>query len=318
MIKLIDFTNCPLSSRNLEYGGRAGEKKGIIFENDFWFLKYSKNARGMRNTDGMSYVTSPLSEFIGSQIFKILGIEVHETILGICEDGGKKKIVCACKDFIGDDKNELLIPYTALRNEANEESLNRDPKPLEASNINEIIYQLDHNTALKSIKDAKQRFWDVLLVDILINNNDRNEDNWGVIKNKLDNSYKMAPVYDCGNCFYSKTTEERMENIISDINRFKDSSLNCITAYEIEDDKALSISDVFALKNKDLKDAVLRISKKVEEKLDEIEQLFEGIPETFEGIEVMSKLRKKYYLESFKSRYFSLVRGHAYLYSLKK
>ena len=31
MIELIDFSNCKLSSRNLEYGGRVGEKKGIIF-----------------------------------------------------------------------------------------------------------------------------------------------------------------------------------------------------------------------------------------------------------------------------------------------
>ena len=27
MINLVDFSNCELSSRNLEYGGRAGEKK---------------------------------------------------------------------------------------------------------------------------------------------------------------------------------------------------------------------------------------------------------------------------------------------------
>ena len=26
-MKLIDFSNCPLSDRNLEYAGRAGEKK---------------------------------------------------------------------------------------------------------------------------------------------------------------------------------------------------------------------------------------------------------------------------------------------------
>ena len=30
MIKLINFTNCELSNRNLQYGGRAGEKKGIL------------------------------------------------------------------------------------------------------------------------------------------------------------------------------------------------------------------------------------------------------------------------------------------------
>ena len=31
MIKMIDFTNCELSPRNLEYCGRAGEKKAICY-----------------------------------------------------------------------------------------------------------------------------------------------------------------------------------------------------------------------------------------------------------------------------------------------
>ena len=38
MTKMIDFCDAKLSSRNLEYGGREGEKKGIIFNNEFWFL----------------------------------------------------------------------------------------------------------------------------------------------------------------------------------------------------------------------------------------------------------------------------------------
>lgn len=318
MIKIVDFTSCPLSSRNLEYGGRAGEKKGIMYNDEFWFLKYPKNARGMKNTEGMSYVTSPLSEFIGSQIFELLGYDVHKTVLGICDDGGRKKVVCACKDFIVDDKNEVLIPYTALKNEASDELLNRDSKPLEASNINEIIYQLDHNSALKSNEGAKKRFWDMVLIDILINNNDRNEDNWGVIKNKKDNSYKMAPIYDCGNCFYSKTSDERVENILSDRDKLKQSSLNCITAYEFDGGVEISILDIFKIKNKDLNEAIRRVSEKVYEKLSAIEDFFESIPETYDGIKIMSDSRKKYYFETFKIRYFTLVRSRDYVLSLKK
>lgn len=100
MIKIIDFTNSKLSPRNLEYGGRAGEKKGIIYNNEYWFLKYPKNTSVMNNIKGLSYVTSPLSEFIGSNIYKILGYDVHETLLGICFDGKRYKVVCACKGFI--------------------------------------------------------------------------------------------------------------------------------------------------------------------------------------------------------------------------
>lgn len=71
MIDLIDFSNCMLSSRNLEYAGRAGEKRGIIYNSEFWFLKFPKNTLGMKNVNGLSYVTSPLSESIGSHSLSI-------------------------------------------------------------------------------------------------------------------------------------------------------------------------------------------------------------------------------------------------------
>ena len=65
----------------------------------------------MKKTGALSYVTSPLSEYIGSHIYQILGYDVHETILGVCFEEKRYKVVYACKDFIKDSKYELLIPY---------------------------------------------------------------------------------------------------------------------------------------------------------------------------------------------------------------
>lgn len=48
---------------------------------------------------------------------------------------------------------------------------------------------------------------------MLINNNDRHEDNWGVIKFKEEGRYVMAPIFDCGNCFYGKTSDERIKEL---------------------------------------------------------------------------------------------------------
>ena len=318
MTEIIDFSNCELSSRNLEYGGRAGEKKGIIFENDFWFLKFPKTTAGMDVNNGLSYTTSPLSEYIGSHIFEILGYNVHKTILGVCLDGKKYKVVCACKDFIDNDEEEILIPYTALRNDTNPALNERDFTPTSASSINEIIYQLKYNTALSSINNATQFFWDVLIIDLLINNNDRNEDNWGVIKNKKTGIYRMAPVFDCGNSFNSKADEEKIDKILCDIERLKSSSLNGITAYANDNLERIKNLDILDIKNKDLKEAIMRVSDKVYVKLNDIENFIKSIPESFNGIQIMSSNRKKYYFETFKIRYFSLVRSHAYVLSLKK
>ena len=310
MIKMIDFTNCELSSRNLEYGGRAGEKKGIIYNNDHWFLKFPKNTLGMNKVKGLSYVTSPLSEFIGSNIYHILGYDVHETVLGICFDGKRNKVVCACKDFIKDDKNELLIPYTALRNDTNPELMSRrdDESSLSASNINEIIFQLDHNSVLKNINNAKERFWDVVLIDMLINNNDRNEDNWGVIKDKKNNTYRLSPIYDCGNCFYGKTSEERIRELLSDEEKLLSSALNGITAYEDENEKRIRNVDIIKIDNDDLRASISKIKQLVELKKNEIIGFINSIPSDFNGVEVMSKLRKEYYIKTFILRFDSLLK----------
>ena len=310
MIKMIDFTNCELSSRNLEYGGRAGEKKGIIYNNDFWFLKFPKNTLGMDKIKGLSYVTSPLSEYIGSNIYRILGYDVHETILGICFDGKRNKVVCACKDFIKDDKNELLIPFTALRNDTNPELMNRreDNSSLSASNINEIIFQLDHNSVLKNIENAKGRFWDVVLIDMLINNNDRNEDNWGVIKDKKNNTYHLSPIYDCGNCFYGKTSEERIQELLSDEEKLMSSALNGITAYEDDNEKRIRNEDIVKINNADLKTAIGRIKGLVESKMNEIIAFINDIPASFNDVDVMSNLRKEYYIKTFTIRFEALLK----------
>lgn len=303
MIELIDFSKCALSSRNLQYGGRAGEKRGIIYNNEFWFLKFPKNTVGMRKVDDLSYVTSPLSEYIGSNIYKILGYDVHETKLGICFDGKRNKVVCACKDFIKDDNNELLIPYTALRNDTNPVIMERrDCSFYSASNINEIIFQLKHNTVLCNITTAWQRFWDTVLIDMLINNNDRNEDNWGVIKYKNNNIYKLAPIFDCGSCFYGKASEERILNILEDENKLYSSAINGITAYEDEDEKRITAINILDIIEENSHNTFSNIYNKIINNMDCIINLINDIPNSHNDIQVISDNRKSYYIKTLKIR----------------
>ncbi|MBR0295574.1 MAG: CtkA family protein [Bacilli bacterium] len=257
----------------------------------------------MNDIKGLSYATSPLSEYIGSHIYQILGYDVHKTLLGICFDGKRYKVVCACKDFIKDDKTELLIPYTALRNDTNPEVMGRDEESsLSASNINEIIFQLDHNTVLKNIKNAKERFWDVVLIDMLINNNDRNEDNWGVIKDKTNSTYRLSPIYDCGNCFYGKTSEERILEILSDEARLLSSALNGITAYEDDEEKRIRNEDIVKLNNGELRNSIYRVYTLFSNKMGEITNFINEIPESYQNVVVMSSQRKKYYIKTIMIR----------------
>lgn len=310
MIKIVDFSDCILSSRNLEYAGRAGEKRGIIYNGEMWFLKFPKNTIGMNRVTGLSYVTSPLSEFIGSNIYQIFGYETHNTILGICNDGKRNKVVCACRDFINDDKNELLIPYTALRNDTNPLVMNKHDDSLTSpSNINEIEFQLNHNTILSKISDAKNRFWDVVLIDMLINNNDRNEDNWGVIKFRKEDKCILSPIYDCGNSFYSKTSDERIVEIMADEKRLFSSAINGITAYEDDDEKRISNTDIIKYVKKYNPESISRIIDKVNNKMEEVKKFIYSIPSDYNGIQIMSNIRKEYYIKTIEIRLNSIMKN---------
>lgn len=304
---LIDFSSFPLGPRNLEYGGRGGEKKGIIFDGENYFLKFPKNTSGMENVKGLSYVTSPLSEYIGCHIYEMLGYDVQKTIFGICFDGKRFKPVCACRDFVLDD--ETLIPYTALRNEASPELMERNEKSSgSCSDLEDIVFQLDHNSVLSAIEGSKERFFDVLVIDMLINNNDRNEDNWGVIKKRSEGSYRLSPIYDCGNCFYGKTPDERVEGILSSPSRLFSSALNGVTAYELGGKgKNVRIDEILDFDNDDLRDSIRRVTPLVREKLSEISSFIMSIPSSFNDVFLISDERKSYYVETFKIRYDSLL-----------
>ncbi len=300
---LIDFSVCPLSARDLQYGGRAGVKRGVLYQGDPWILKFPKNTLGMRGVEGISYVTSPLNEYLGSQIFKILGYDVQETILGVCFDGKRLKPVCACKDFIKDEGAEILLPYTSLRNDTSPVAMARnDCSAVSPSNLNEVLFQLEHNKALSQIPGASARFFEVALVDLLINNNDRNEDNWGVIKNKADGSYRFAPVYDCGNSFYGKSSEEKISAVLKDPQRLLASALNGVTAYESDEGDRITSSQFLESDSPELQKAVVKVYRKAALHLEEIKKLIFSLPSEFEGVSIITENRARYYFMTFQMR----------------
>ena len=78
------------------YGGRSGSKYAIMINGERWMIKFPENTKDFKgreknNVHLPSYTASPLSEYIGSQIYQSLGIPVHETMLGIRDNrhGGR-------------------------------------------------------------------------------------------------------------------------------------------------------------------------------------------------------------------------------------
>ena len=253
-----DEVRFPLSNRDGIYGGNGGSKDGILIEGEYWILKYPKTTRGMsEKARETSYTTAPLSEYLGSHIYELLGFDVHKTLLGI----KKGKVVVACKDFcvIRGGLSEIRTIKNAYTEENAEEfEENVASKSGDRVNLPELMFHLGQNRHLKNIPGLKEHFWDMVVIDILIDNNDRNNGNWGLVFN--GEVYKIAPVYDNGNAFSNKTSDEKIRSHLLQDNLERNILGAAVTAYEI-DGHVLSSQKMMALEYPGLKDSILRLRR---------------------------------------------------------
>lgn len=306
-IPVYDLSNCELSDRHGSYYGMAGDKDGILINGEYWIVKYPKPEREFQKSIGMSYSTSPLSEFIGSHIYEILGIPVHETILGIRND----KVVVACKDFCkhrGD-----LMEMKGIKNGANKELAEMLDQEMHYSstgdrvNLNELLMHLDYNPIIQKCPDTVSRFWSMVVIDVLIDNTDRNNGNWGILYNEETKKYSLAPVYDNGNAFANKASDERIKQTLnlSETER-KNLHMGSRTAFDYNG-HILSAKKMLKLDNDELKAAINSLSPIIQSKLTEIEDFINAIPDIVDGKRICSESRKKYYIEGIVTRYENLI-----------
>ncbi|MCR5608986.1 MAG: CtkA family protein [Lachnospiraceae bacterium] len=291
--------NYKLSNRNGTYGGKAGSKEGIVVDGENWIVKYPQNTKGMRGPLA-TYTTAPLSEYIGSNIYNILGIEAHKTRLGI-RNG---KLVVACKDFCKTEGS--LREIRTLKNVYNKE-LN---EKLEASlsstsdshliNMEDILIHLDFNPILHMIPEIKKRFWEQVLVDVLINNNDRNNGNWGVLYE--DGNYKIAPVLDNGAAFSNKLPDSKLTEILEDKSRFIQSVNMSKTVYALGG-KPLYAKDLCLIENEEFYKTAEYLVPIMEKRMEKMKDFINDIPEKNGDVYICSDVRKKYYIKSIEYRY---------------
>lgn len=299
-MEIIDLSSCAYSSRHGTYGGMAGDKDGIIYNGDAWIVKYPKSTRGFRQNKGLaSYTTAPLSEFIGSSIYKILGFDVHETILG--KRNGK--LVVACKDFCA--VRGQLVEMRTIKNAANRELSEKMETELHDSatgdrvNLEELILHFRYNPLLKDMEEVKKRFWMCAVVDILIDNTDRNNGNWGLLYHEAGNFYTLAPVYDNGNAFANKASDAQLSQYSEDA--LLTTATGSRTAYEYQG-HVLSAKKLLEFPDEGLKEAILSVVPLIKDKFGSIKDFMHSIPETCGNLSICSSVRRECYLRCMEYR----------------
>lgn len=317
MIRNID--NAPVSNKNGTYGGISSLKDGLIIDGCNWLVKYPKSTVGLKRVEEMQYTNDCVSEYLGSHIYSILGYPAHDTML--VERRGK--IAVACKDFC--ENGEILIEIRTIKNSANAklaEILERDFNSTASNHcieLDEMLLHLDNNDILTKIPGIKERFWDMVVVDAYINNNDRNNGNWGILRD-ISGADRLAPIFDNGSSFNGKTPDSRLEIMLHNGEKaLQDNVKNSISAFG-KDDNNFSMEAILNLANDDLRAALLRNVPVIAEKRNEIFDLIDAVP-----AEACSGVRKEFYQKTLDIRYrdilfpaydkamsFSVAEDHSY------
>ena len=290
-MEMADFNGYEQNQRM--YGGTAGRKMGISYNGKDYILKFPGNLRDqeMKNIR-LSYSNSPVCEFIGSQIYGLLGFSVHETILG--ERNGK--IVVACGDFL--ENGEKLYEFDKIKVTFEPHFLDSNGNETNGVGVDlyEILMTIQEHPFLKDISEIREHFWNMFVVDALLGNPDRNNSNWGIILN-ADGSKRIAPVYDNGNCLNCKWDEEKMLEVLSDERKLETESYKgrrCI--FELEGKKINPYHVMESMEYPECTEAVERLVPIMGASLSKIRGLIWDIP-------VLTEVQKKFYHTVIEYRY---------------
>lgn len=284
-MKIADLRDCPASG--LFYGGRAGQKEGILVDGAPWIAKYPRTTRDLQGKHLPPYTSSPLSEYLGAHIYASLGIPVHETMLGY-RNG---KVVCACKDFTFPGKR--LFEFKDIKNALSDDDGGFDSAPSDGESVflGDVLATIETSDLLRSVSGVLERFWDMFVVDAFIKNPDRNNGNWGVLMDQSF-SYELAPVYDLGSALFSKRADSLAERRMHDETDIEQDAFGTnVSCYRLPagEGKSAAIhpfSYMAETVNPDLDAAIERFMRAVD--MDEIDAIIDDVPREAYGRPLLS------------------------------
>ena len=245
----------------------------------------------MKNIN-LSYSNSPVCEYIGSKIYELVGLPVHNTILGT-RNG---KIVVACEDFLKD--GDRLYEFDKIKVTFEPHFLDSNGNETNGIGVDlyEIMMTLQEHPFLQNISGVEEHFWNMFVMDALIGNTDRNNSNWGIILRK-SGAKEIAPVYDNGNCLNSKWDDEKMQIVMDDVDKIEAEAYKarrCI--YELQGKKINPYHIIESMKYQECSDVVRKLTPKIESSMSRIRIMIEEIP-------VLSEIQKHFFTLIIQKRY---------------
>lgn len=277
---IIDFTEIVKNNPSFRaYGGVNGIKKGILFKGNPYMLKIEHN--GKKN--------SILSEYISSKVYSMLDIPTQEVILGKIYDNEREKLCVACKDF--KKKDEYLYEFLTIKNTV----LTENSSNGFSTELIEILEAIDRQNFCPS-GEVRERFWTMFVVDAYLGNFNRHNGNWGFLVNEKTGTKQLAPIFDCASCLYPEFTDEQLQDFLNVSNKLEKGIYTFPKSVIKQNEEKINYHEFFQTTlNDDCLEAVKKMIPKIEKKSDEIKDFINGI-------EVLTSVRKQFYIQILKMR----------------
>ena len=263
---------------------KNGGKICVNYNKEDYMLKFPVLNEGISEH---GYSNNCISEYIVCHIFKTLGLNVQETLLGTYNLNNIPKIVVACKDFTSD--GNILKQFAELKNSQIETSKNGY-----GTELSEILETIEKQL-IYDVNELKEFFWRMFIADSFVGNFDRHNGNWGFLINESLRKIEIAPIYDCASCLYPQLTDEKIIEIIDD-NDEMDARVYVFptSSLKINDKKINYFDYINSLENEDCNKALLGIFPKID--MEKINLIIDETP-------YISNIRKEFYKKILKLRY---------------
>jgi hypothetical protein len=249
----------------------------------------------------MSYTNSCVCEYIGCQIFELIGIPVQKTMLGTYTINGKEKIVVACKDFTYPGKQ--IQDFASLKNQ-----VITSPRGGYGTELSDVLYAIEDQQSVDP-HILTERFWDMFIVDALIGNWDRHNGNWGFLYDEATDTQVLAPVFDCGSSMYPQADEEIMAMVLSNKNELHYRIYEYPTsAIQIQGKRIKYYDYISSLENEDCNAALRRIMPRID---------LQAMCKMIDEIPCIGDIQKKFYKTLLSERKEKIL-DHAYRLLLRK
>ena len=205
-IKLININSEEWTK--IEGFSSKGKRVKSWYENINEHTTYLYKEPKIYNSTG--FVTKEIwTEFIAYKIGTFLGLDIPEAIPAT--DGTNYGILI--KSFL--KQNNTTMPEIELA---------------EAQDIlSQFNIKLYHNldtikfllTNEQLTENSWKKFKEMLVFDCIIGNNDRHDENWGILYGSAINKYRFAPIYDNASCLTYGDNEEKVLELLNDAKKLE-------------------------------------------------------------------------------------------------